>query len=140
MTGYTYFADGDVVLARVTPCFENRKSGIARGLKNKIGFGSTEYIVLRPSKKILPEIVYSYILSGDFIKSGKSFMTGTGGLQRVPVDFVANWEIAVPPLDAQKEIVEKLESERLVVEANKNLLAIYRRKIEDRLTALWSNS
>jgi type I restriction enzyme M protein len=60
--GYTYFKDDDVLLAKITPCFENGKAGIAKNLKNAIGFGSTEFIVLRPNlEKILPELVYHFI-------------------------------------------------------------------------------
>ena len=51
-SGYTYFAENDVLLAKITPCFENGKLGIARGLKNGVGFGSSEYIVFRPNKKL----------------------------------------------------------------------------------------
>ena len=56
---YTYFEDNDVLLAKVTPCFENGKAGIARGLLNGIGFGSSEFYVLRPGERVLPEWIYS---------------------------------------------------------------------------------
>ena len=57
LTGYTYFKDGDVLLAKITPCFENGKAGVARGLLNGIGFGSTEFFVLRGGEKVLPEFL-----------------------------------------------------------------------------------
>ena len=111
-SGYTYFKEKDILLAKVTPCFENGKSGIARGLKNNIGFGSSEYHVLRVSKNILPELVYYFISSGSFINSGKTQLTGTGGLRRLPRSYVANFKIPLPPLQLQQKfasIVEQVE-------------------------------
>lgn len=135
---YTYFAENDVLLARVTPCFENGKIGIAKNLKNKIGFGSSEYIVLRPTEKILPEIIYAFIATDEFSNNGKTKMTGTGGLQRVPVDFVKDWEIHLPPLEVQKQIVEKIEAERALVESAKKLIEIYDQKTKTSLAKLWT--
>ncbi|MFA6017312.1 MAG: N-6 DNA methylase [Patescibacteria group bacterium] len=137
MGSYTYFSDNDVLLARVTPCFENGKAGIAKNLKNKIGFGSSEYIILRPTKKILPEIIYTNIIDNNFNLKGKAQMTGTGGLQRVPVVFVENWIISLPPLEIQKQIVEKIEAERAMVESAKKLIEIYEQKIKDVIAKLW---
>ncbi len=111
-TGYTYFKDGDVLLAKVTPCFENGKSGIARKLKNGIGFGSSEYHVLRNSNKLLPELIYFFISSNSFINSGKKQLTGTGGLRRLPKDYIEHFKIPLPPLPLQQKfakIVEKVE-------------------------------
>ncbi len=105
-SGYTYFAEGDVLLARVTPCFENGKSGIARSLKNGIGFGSSEFFVYRVNKKIiLSEILYYFISSNTFINNGKENMSGTGGLQRLTKDYAMKYKIPLPPLEVQKEIV-----------------------------------
>ena len=137
MGSYTYFAENDVLLARVTPCFENGKAGIARNLKNKIGFGSSEYTVLRPTEKILPEIIYAYVTADSFNNNGRTKMTGTGGLQRVPVNFVQNWEISLPSLKIQKQIVERIESERIFVEGNKKLIEIYVQKTKNTLAKLW---
>ena len=135
---YTYFAERDVLLARVTPCFENGKAGIARHLKNKIGFGSSEYIVLRATKEILPEVIYTFVMENSFVTKGKLSMTGTGGLQRVPVSFVENWEVYLPPIEIQKQIVAKLEAERASVEVTAKLVSIFEQKIKDRLAKLWN--
>lgn len=135
--GYTYFIENDILLAKVTPCFENGKAGIAKNLKNKIGFGSSEYIVLRPTKKVLPEIVYSYVVSNKFKTEGKIKMTGTGGLQRVPVDFVKDFFIFVPPLDVQNKIVNSIEMERLAIDSNKRLADVYEQKIRGVIAKLW---
>ena len=83
-TSYTSFKNGDVLLAKVTPCFENGKAGIAQNLMNSIGFGSSEYYVLRPLEGLLAEWLYIFVSSPDFRRLAELQMTGTGGLQRVP--------------------------------------------------------
>lgn len=93
-TGYTYFADNDVLLAKVTPCFENGKSGVAKNLVNGIGFGSSEFFVLRAdTDRILPEYVYLMISTDEFLKAGKQIMTGAVGLQRISKEFVYGYKI-----------------------------------------------
>lgn len=136
-SGYTYFRDNDVLLAKVTPCFENGKAGIARNLKNGIGFGSSEYYIFRASKKVLPEWIYLNISSNDFKKLGKESMTGTGGLQRIPRDFVSNYQISLPPLQLQQQIVDRIEREQKLIEANKELVKIYEQKIKDEINKVW---
>lgn len=109
-SGYTYFEDNDVLLAKITPCFENGKAGIAKGLKNGIGFGSTEFIVIRAdAEKVKPEWIYYFINSDDFLKVGADNMTGTAGQRRVPSDFVANYKIPFPSIEEQKKIGEEIE-------------------------------
>ncbi len=135
--GYTYFRDEDVILAKVTPCFENGKSGVARNLTNGIGFGSSEYYVFRSSGKTLPEYIYYLISQQKFLDEGKTRMTGTGGLQRVPKDFVANYQIPLPPLEIQREIVGRIEAERQIVEGNRELIQIYEAKIKQVIARVW---
>ena len=96
---YTYFANGDVLLAKVTPCFENGKAGVALDLVNGIGFGSSEFYVLRSGEKALPEWVYFCVTHSHFRDSAVAQMTGTGGLQRVPRDFVEDFRIPLPPME-----------------------------------------
>jgi type I restriction enzyme M protein len=96
ISGYTYFKDDDVLVAKVTPCFENGKAGIARGLYNGIGFGSSEFFVLRSNGMVLPEWIYLNIKSDKFSVDGKKQMSGTSGLQRLPRDFVASFPIYLP--------------------------------------------
>jgi type I restriction enzyme S subunit len=74
---YTYFADGDVLLAKITPCFENGKLGIARELKNGIGFGSSEYIVFRPNDELGNEYLYYFLLQNSFRTDGIRTMSGS---------------------------------------------------------------
>lgn len=131
---YTYFADNDVLLARVTPCFENGKAGVAKQLKNGIGFGSSEYYVLRSDQlKILPDYLYLNISSNRTKSMGKSMMTGTGGLQRIPKMFIENLEMPLPPLEIQNQIVKEFSIEQEIIESNKKLITIYEEKIHQSL-------
>lgn len=123
---YTYFQDEDVLLAKVTPCFENGKAGIARGLTNGIGFGSSEFYVLRGNHQVLPEWIYFCVMHDRFRNSAIAQMTGTGGLQRVPRNFVENFEIPLPPLDVQKEIVAEIEGYQKVIDGARAVLDSYR--------------
>jgi len=124
--GYTYFGDNDVLLAKVTPCFENGKAGIARGLLNGIGFGSSEFYVLRSSGQVLPEWVYFCVMHPLFRNPAVAQMTGTGGLQRVPRDYVENFRIPLPPIDAQKEIVAEIEGYQNVINGARAVVDNYR--------------
>lgn len=123
---YTYFADGDVLLAKVTPCFENGKAGIARGLTNGIGFGSSEFYVLRPGEQVLAQWVYHCVMHPSFRTPAVANMTGTGGLQRVPRDFVERFEIPLPPLEVQREIVAEIEGYQKVIDGARTVLENYR--------------
>jgi type I restriction enzyme S subunit len=107
--GYTYFADGDVLCAKITPCFENGKLGIARNLKNDVGFGSSEFVVMRPGEKLLAEFLYYYLARDTFRESGKQVMSGAVGHKRVPKEHFEGLHIPLPPLDEQKRIVAVLD-------------------------------
>jgi type I restriction enzyme S subunit len=106
---YTYFADGDVLLAKITPCFENGKLGIAQDLTNGIGFGSSEYIVFRPDKTISKEWLYYYLSRETFRVEGAARMSGAVGHKRVSKEFIENYPIPVPPLAEQQRIVGILD-------------------------------
>lgn len=137
-TGYTYFRDDDVLLAKVTPCFENGKSGLAKKLENGIGFGSSEFFVLRATpEKVLPEYIYYIINSNRFISEGTPQMTGTGGLRRLTKDFVLNYPVSLPPLDEQRKIVNQTEEEIAIVEQNKRLIETFEKKINDKISEVW---
>jgi type I restriction enzyme M protein len=127
---YTYFADGDVLLAKVTPCFENGKAGVVSSLKNAIGFGSSEFIVLRASAKILPQLVYRFISDKSFRELGKAQMSGTGGLQRIPVDFVKKYAIPLPPIEVQKELIEQIRVKQDAIEHAKAIIENLERERE----------
>jgi type I restriction enzyme M protein len=123
---YTYFEDNDVLLAKVTPCFENGKAGIARGLLNGLGFGSSEFYVLRPTNQVLPEWIYFCVTHPLFRDAAIAQMTGTGGLQRVPRSYVEDFQIPLPPLEVQKEIVAEIEGYQKVINGARAVLDNYR--------------
>ncbi len=123
---YTAFRNEDVLIAKVTPCFENGKAGIARGLASGIGFGSSEYYVLRSGGKALPEWIYFCVMHPLFRESAIAQMTGTGGLQRVPRAYVENFQIPLPPLEMQKEIVAEIEGYQKVIDGARAVLDHYR--------------
>ncbi len=106
---YTYFADGDVLLAKITPCFENGKLGIANGLSNGAGFGSSEFIVLRPSASLDKEFLYYFLARPDFRAEGAERMSGAVGHKRVSKEFIETYPTPVPPLPEQQRIVDILD-------------------------------
>jgi len=107
--GYTSFREGDVLFAKITPCMENGKIAIARRLTNGIGFGSTEFHVLRAGPAVLPEYLYYYLRQKSLRAAAKQHMRGGAGQQRVPEDFLRKELIALPPLSEQRRIVEILD-------------------------------
>ncbi|MCK9246681.1 MAG: restriction endonuclease subunit S [Anaerolineaceae bacterium] len=108
---YTNFADGDVIFAKVTPCFENGKAAIVRDMPSGIGAGSSEFYVLRPaSKEISPSLLFAIIKTQSFMQQGAENMTGAVGLRRVPRAFVESFPIALPPAAEQKVIADKLDT------------------------------
>ncbi len=107
--GYTAFRDGDVIMAKITPCMENGKAAVARHLENGLGFGSTEFHVLRSKEGVLPEFIYYFIRQETFRRAAELRMTGSVGQKRVPTDFLEGVEIPFPPLEEQRWIVDRLE-------------------------------
>ncbi|WP_303880356.1 restriction endonuclease subunit S [Desulfovibrio piger] len=107
--GHTQFADGDVAFAKISPCFENGKSMLISGLKNGIGAGTTELIILR-QKYILQKYTFYLISNPDFIQKGICTYNGTVGQQRINMDFVRRYPIPLPPLEVQQRIVERIET------------------------------
>lgn len=106
---YTYFTDGDVLMAKITPCFENGKIGIAGDLINGIGFGSSEYFVFRSNGDVHPDYLYYFLTTEDFRSKAQKVMSGAVGHKRVPKDFVENYQIPVPSVEEQKRIVKTLD-------------------------------
>ncbi|WP_312671682.1 restriction endonuclease subunit S [Pseudescherichia sp.] len=107
--GFTSFYNNDILVAKITPCFENGKGALVKGLKNGIGFGSTEFHVLRAKPmKGCASFIHYITTTEDFRKKGEMNMTGTAGQKRVGKDFIANYVIACPPVDEQTEIANFL--------------------------------
>jgi type I restriction enzyme S subunit len=106
--GYTPFADQDVLVAKITPCMENGKCAIARGLRDGVGFGSTEFHVVRASSKVLPEWIYYFWRFPATRILAERNMTGTAGQKRVPTAFLERLRIPLPPLEEQTRFVRAL--------------------------------
>ncbi|MEM2738932.1 MAG: restriction endonuclease subunit S [Candidatus Bathyarchaeia archaeon] len=115
--GYTYFKQGDVIFAKITPCMENGKSAIAKNLVNGIGFGSTEFHVLRPSNEVTPEWIFYFIRQKSFRELAARFMTGSVGQQRVPEEFLQNARIPVPPIPLQISLTDHLNKIKRKIES-----------------------
>lgn len=107
--GYTYFERGDVLVAKITPCFENGKAASTETIQNKLGFGSTEFHVIRPSSELDAKYAFYLLWSERFRKIGQKGMTGSAGQKRVPADLLRRLEIPLPPLDEQKRIAAILD-------------------------------
>lgn len=110
-SGFTYFRRGDVVLAKITPCFENGKGAYLNELTTDIGFGTTELFVLRPGKAILGNFLRYLLNSKSFLRLGAQYMTGAAGQQRVQSSFIKNYELGLPSLKEQQFIVSYIEKE-----------------------------
>lgn len=127
-TGYTFFRDGDVTVAKITPCFENGKGAVMRGLTQGIGFGTTELIVARPiTSQTCSDYLHALFTSVEFRKNGEGHMYGAGGQKRVPDDFVRNFAIAFPSVEEQQTIAAFLDRETGKIDA---LIAEQRRLAE----------
>ena len=107
--GFTAFADGDVLVAKITPCFENGKGGICSNLTGGIGFGSTEFHVLRPSPQISAKYLYYVTHSKPFREIGAGQMKGSAGQQRVPTDYLSEFVLPYPSREEQDAIVDFLD-------------------------------
>lgn len=114
--GYTYFADGDVLFAKITPCMQNGKHAIAQWLLDGIGFGTTEFHVLRPRTDIVSEWIHFFVRQPAFLFEATEHFTGTVGQQRVPQDYLSNCEIPLPPIPEQQRISAILKGQMAVVD------------------------
>ena len=109
--GYTRFSEGDVLFAKITPCMENGKIAIARGLNNGRGCGSTEFHVLRPHEGVSRDFLYFFLLQDEFRKEAQRNMSGTAGQLRVPAAWLNDANILLPPLAEQHRIVAEIETQ-----------------------------
>jgi type I restriction enzyme S subunit len=107
--GYTGFQEGDVLFAKITPCMENGKMAVVPTVTGGIGFGSTEFHVFRPYEGINAKYLYYFVSSKRFRYDAEHNMTGAVGQRRVPIDYVAQYSIPLPPKEAQTRIVAKIE-------------------------------
>ena len=136
--GFTYFAENDVLFAKITPCMENGKGGIAKNLKNGTGFGSTEFHVLRPIKGVSnPYWLYIITIFSKFRSDAEKVMTGTGGQRRVPITYLNEYPIALPPIKLQEQFaafVQQTDKSKFELnQALEALNAIYKKLISENL-------
>ncbi|MHB1292129.1 MAG: restriction endonuclease subunit S [Sulfuricella sp.] len=108
--GFTHFAEGDIGVAKITPCFENSKACVFSGLINGLGAGTTELHIVRPvEEKIASRFVLAYLKSPQFLLIGETKMTGTAGQKRLPKEFIETNPLPLPPLPEQHRIVAKID-------------------------------
>lgn len=107
--GFTWFSERDVLFAKITPCMQNGKAAIACGLANGIGFGSTEFHVIRPSHLVLAEWIYHFVRQQTFRSEAAKNFRGSAGQQRVPEDFLSKQKVPVPDLETQHRIVARIQ-------------------------------
>lgn len=119
-TGFTYFAENDVLFAKITPCMENGKGAVAVGLCNNIGFGSTEFHILRPiNNKSNPYWLYSLTSFDAFRKDAADNMTGSAGQRRVPAVFLEKYKVTLPPIELQNQFatfVKQIDKSKVAVQ------------------------
>lgn len=125
--GFTYFERGDVLVAKITPCFENGKGALVSELETEIGFGTTEFHVIRTGQKLIRQFLYLITASYRFRGIGERFMTGAAGQQRISEQFVADFPIALPSAEEQQAIVEYIHAELGKIDT---LASKYRRELE----------
>ena len=147
--GYTAFRNGDVIMAKITPCMENGKAAIAHSLQNGLGFGSTEFHVLRPNGAVMANFLYHFIRQESYRKAAEGEMTGSVGQKRVPARFLESTSIPLAPVLEQRRIVEAIEvalSQNRSVEKHlekaKQILTAFRQSVlaaacSGRLTENW---
>lgn len=125
-SGYTYFEQGDVVRARVTPCFENGKGAMLATLAGGRGVGTTELFVFRPSRQIDARFLFYVTISDEFTKRGAATLYGAHGVRRVDDQFARNFRIWVPPVQTQRTVADYLDHETARIDA---LIAARRRMV-----------
>ncbi|WP_343003206.1 restriction endonuclease subunit S [Clostridium sp. 2218st1_F5_2218SCRN_220325] len=132
-SGFTYFKEKDVLFAKITPCMENGKGAIAKDLKNGIGFGSTEFHVIRPIKeKTNSYWIYHLTTLIEFRRLAERKMTGSAGQKRVPSDFFINIQVVVPPIELQNQFADFVtQVDKLKFEMEKSL-----KELEDNFNSL----
>lgn len=116
--GYTYLCEHDVLFAKITPCMQNGKHAVARGLIRGFGFASTEFHVIRPNGVVLPEWIHYFVRQPAVLQEATNHFTGAVGQQRVPDGFLKSLEIPLPPLPEQRRIAAVLKEQMTAVGRN----------------------
>ena len=119
---YTFFANGDLLIAKVTPCFENGNIAIANDMKEGIGFGSSEIFVLRMDKSVLNTYMFYFVQTSKFQDAACATMCGVGGLKRISPLFMRTYELSIPSLSVQQKIVDYLDEKTSAIDTQVELL------------------
>jgi type I restriction enzyme S subunit len=114
--GYTYFDEGDVLFAKITPCMQNGKHAVASGIIDGFGFASTEFHVMRPTDEVLAEWIHYFVRQPIVLQEATNHFTGAVGQQRVPDDFLKNLDIPLPSIVEQRRITVVLREQMAAVE------------------------
>ena len=138
--GYTCFRRGDILVAKITPCFENGKGAYLNSLPTEVGFGSTEFHVLRATQSIDPRFLYLLTTDIAFRQCGTESMTGAAGQKRVSADFVANYQVPLPPLAEQHAIAAFLDRETAKIDALVSKKERLTELLQEKRTALISHT
>lgn len=115
-SGYSYFRDGDVLRAKVTPCFENGKGALVDKLRNGVGFGTTELFVMRPGPTMHGQFLYYLTMGTPFTRLGEATIYGAHGVKRVDDGFVRNFAFGLPPGGEQRDIAAFLDRETALID------------------------
>ncbi|MFN3152902.1 restriction endonuclease subunit S [Bremerella sp.] len=121
--GYTYFENGDVLVAKITPCMENGKAALVEGLEHDVAFGSTEFHVLRPNQEVDGKYLFYMIWNPVFRHQAEIKMTGSAGQKRVPKTFLERFEIPLPKLEEQKRIAAILDKTNTICRKRQETIA-----------------
>lgn len=122
--GYSYFERGDLLVAKITPCFENGKAALVDNLAEQIGFGSTEFHVLRPGPDLNAKYLFYMLWNERFRAEASKAMTGSAGQKRVPADLLRRTELRLPPLDEQRRIAGILDKADALRQKRKRAVAL----------------
>lgn len=138
--GFTYFQNGDVLFAKITPCMENGKGAIANGMKNGVGFGSTEFHVLRPLTDYVSDKWLFYLLSWPiFRKDAEKNMTGSAGQKRVPKSFLEEYALTIPSIEEQQKMTDALDKVSNLISLRKGQLAKLDELVKARFVELFGD-
>lgn len=138
---YTYFAENDLIVAKITPCMENGKCALATGLHSRLAFGSSEFHVFRANTSIaLPEYLFAFLNRPEVREIAEKNMTGSSGHRRVPESFYASLPIPVPPLEIQKMVVDDIGAEDKSVEKAAQSIDEAAKGMEDMVSGIYSST
>ncbi|MEE4239305.1 MAG: restriction endonuclease subunit S [Anderseniella sp.] len=127
--GYTYFENGDVIFAKITPCMQNGKHAVVDNLIEGFGFGSTEFHVVRASEGVVPEWIHYFLRRKQTLDAALKTFTGAVGQQRVPASFLEDLDIPVPPPEEQRQIAARLKAQLAEVETARQAARVQSRDL-----------